>query len=578
MDHRTLAGAGVVVESPSDAPQLAFVHSTESFDGEWRGTVSLRDRYWIAGRIRLDGRGELRARLADRFPPGLMAGAGPPSDGDLCLQAYATWGDRCVDHLAGDFVFVTWDGRERRLTAVRDQLGVRTLFHAERDGIVIIADSLDWIVARLPDRTLDDQWIADFLTAGFSLESERTVYRDVRRLAPAHAFDHRGGVPAIRRYWTLQVGDPLHLRTARAYADRFLELVSAAIGDRLPAGKVGISMSGGIDSTTLAACAVAAAGDAGRVVAECAYYERLMPDDEATFAGLAARHLGIDLQARAVDDLIYDPAWRDRSDGGAEPAVAVVAHRPEQMMAAEQAARSPVWFFGEGPDNALVFERQAYLAWLVRRRDWGRLGEALFLYLKAKGRRGWQETLRRYLGRNDSAAAEPDTPCWLDRGLADRLGQEERLARLTVSDRQAHPWHPRAVASFASPVWTAMFDGFDRDERLAPMVWRHPYLDLRVLTFLLSVPPVPWAREKLLMREAMRGRLPDAVLSRPKTPLAGTPLARAIAAHGLPPLSAAPRLAHYVDLEALPAQLPSGAALDRLISVHALDHWLAAHA
>lgn len=573
MDPRALAGARLVVQSPPDAPQLAFVHSTERFDGEWRGSASLQGRYWITGRIRLDARGALQARLAGRF----MLGSTPPSDGDLCLQAYAIWGDRCVDHLAGDFAFVIWDGRDRRLMAVRDQLGVRTLFHAESDGLLMVGDSLDWIAALLGDRTLDDQWIADFLTAGFSLDAERTVYRQVRRLAPAHSFDLCNNVPVIRRYWTLQVGDPLHLRNARAYADRFLELVSSAIRDRLPAGKVGISMSGGIDSTTLAACAVAAAGEPARVVAECAYYERLMPDDEATFAGLAARHLGIDLQARAVDDLIYDPGWRDRSDGGAEPAMAVIAHRPEQMMAAEQAARSPVWFFGEGPDNALVFERQSYLSWLVRRGDWGRLGEALFLYLKAKGRRGWRQTMRRYIGRDDSAPAEPDTSCWLDRGLADRLDQEARLARLTASNPKAHPWHPRAVASFASPVWTAMFDGFDRDESLAPMVWRHPYLDLRVLGFLLSVPPVPWAREKLLMREAMRGQLPDAVLSRPKTPLAGTPLAGAIAAHGLPPLSGAPPLAHYVDLRALPEQLPPGAALDRLIAVHALDHWLAAH-
>lgn len=577
LDRPTLAGAGLIVEGPPDTPELAFVRSVEHFDGEWRGTAHLQERYWIAGRIRLDARHALAARLADRFPPDTIPGAISPTDGDLCLQAYATWRDRCVDHLAGDFAFVLWDGRERRLRAIRDQLGVRTLFHAESGGALIVGDSLDWIAARQPDRALDEQWIADFLTAGFSLDAERTVYRTVRRLAPAHSLDHSRGATTVRRYWSLQVGDPLHLRNTRAYAERFLELASAAIRDRLPAGKVGISMSGGIDSTTLAACTVAAAGDAGRVVAECTCYERLMPDDEASFASLAARQLGIDLRTRAVDDLIYDPAWRGRSDGGAEPTAGVIAFHPEQIMASEQAAQSPVWFFGEGPDNALVFERGAYLSWLVRRRDWGRLGEAMFRYLKAKRGRGWRETLRRYAGRNDSAPAEPDTACWLDRSLAERLGQEARLARLAASDPLAHPWHPRAVASFASPVWTAMFDGFDRDERLAPMVWRHPYLDLRVLAFLLSVPPVPWAREKLLMREAMRGRLPDAVLARPKTPLAGTPLAHAIAPYGLPPLSAGARLGHYVDLQALPQQLPSGSALDRLIAVHALDHWLAAH-
>ncbi len=149
MDPRALAGARLVVQSPPDAPQLAFVHSTERFDGEWRGSASLQGRYWITGRIRLDARGALRARLAGRF----MLGSTPPSDGDLCLQAYAIWGDRCVDHLAGDFAFVIWDGRDRRLMAVRDQLGVRTLFHAESDGLLMVETRstglpLDWAIER----------------------------------------------------------------------------------------------------------------------------------------------------------------------------------------------------------------------------------------------------------------------------------------------------------------------------------------------------------------------------------------------------------------------------------------------
>ena len=65
-------------------------------------------------------------------------------------------------------------------------------------------------------------------------------------------------------------------------------VVAEAVADRLPAsGRVGVSMSGGLDSPTLAAFAVASAGDRGRVVAECVHYERLMPDDEARFSTLA---------------------------------------------------------------------------------------------------------------------------------------------------------------------------------------------------------------------------------------------------------------------------------------------------
>jgi asparagine synthase (glutamine-hydrolysing) len=133
------------------------------------------------------------------------------------------------------------------------------------------------------------------------------------------------------------------------------------------------------------------------------------------------------------------------------------------------------------------------------------------------------------------------------------------------------------MASFADPIWPALFSGFDDDERQAPLAWRHPYLDLRVLEFLLSVPPVPWARRKLLLREAMRDRLPRELLERRKAPLVASPVAAPIRKLGLPALACDPRLARYVDVGALPKASAAGPLLDRLIAVHALDYWLVRH-
>jgi len=558
IDRRALARPGLIVDGPSDTPGLAFVHAPRPAAGDWCG-VAFLGACCLAGRFRLDARAELRARLSGPFAA--------ESDGALCLRAHAAWGDDFVQHLSGDFAFVLWDGERRRLLAVRDRLGVRALFHAAAGGAVFVSDSLDWIASAAPiDRALDDRWIADFLTVGHCLDFERTVWRDVKRVAPAHRLDLSAAGATPRRYWTLQLDEPLYLRRAADYGERFVELMIPAIRDRLPAGRVGVSMSGGLDSTTLAACTVMAAGDPARVVAECTHFERLMPDEEKHYSALAARHLGIEIVHTAVDDLTYDPGWRTRSIDSDEPHVGAIAAEPERRMSLGQAALAPVWFFGEGPDNALVFERDAYLAWLLRRRDWRRLGEAALLYLGSKD--GWAETLRRYAGPRPPSAGFAGLPPWLARDLD---------ARLPKPPESAHPWHPLAMASFADPIWSALFSGFDDDERQAPFVWRHPYLDLRVLEFLLSVPPVPWARRKLLLRQAMRGRLPREVLERRKAPLADAPHAHPVRTLGLPVLARDPRLARYVDFGALPDAAASGPLLDRLIAVHALDYWLARH-
>ena len=578
VDH--LGATGHDVEVVGSARRIAFVSAKGA-----SGIQSLCGRYWIVGRIRLDARGELRSRLADRIgASSLQLSAqlsADPSDGELCLQAYAAWGDAFVDRLAGDFCFALWDGERQRLVCVRDQLGVRCLFHAEARGVWFVGDSLDWIAAQAPvARDLDDTWIADFLSVGHSLEVERTVCRHIRRLAPAHILSIVEGRATLRRYWQLDVQEPLYYRDRGLYAERFLDLMSQSLADRLPAGRVGISMSGGLDSTTLAACAVRATGDPARVVAQCLHFEKLIPDNENHFSALAAGQLGIELRLRAMDDLTYDPQWRSRSIASIEPQASIVAAYPDRAVAREQAAAAEVWLHGEGPDNALVFERDAYVGWLAGRRDWRRLGEAALLYVKAKGRAGWMQTLRRYSGRRAATDDSFVVPPWLDRSLVDRLDLKERLRGVGMVGAHAppHPWHPRAIASFNDPIWPSVFGDFDFEETLAPFVWRHPFLDLRVLEFMLSLPPIPWGWEKRLLREAMQGRLPDPVLSRRKSPLVGSPLALLIRAHGLPDLSRNAQLKEYVDIDAVPTGIFSERDVQQIVAVHALDHWLGARA
>ncbi|MFO1086729.1 MAG: asparagine synthase-related protein [Reyranellaceae bacterium] len=540
-------------------------------DPEASGVVQLEGGYWLVGRIRLDSRRALEDKLGQRTGEQHRG----QNDALLCLHAYATWGEAFIEELAGDFCFALWDDERRCLIAARDRLGVRPLFHARMStGGLMVSDSLPWLLDRLaPGRDLDDLWIADFLCLGYSRDADRTVYRRISRLPPAHLLTFVDGKPTTRRYWRLALDEPLRL-DGRGYVERFLDVTSQAIADRLPAGRVGIAMSGGLDSTTLAACAVQTSGDPARVVAECLHFEAAMHDEEKHFATLVARHLGIELRLRAADDLAYDPAWRARAFRLPEPSVSAVRLAHDRRIAREQAAVAGVWFFGEGPDNALVYERDAYLAWLLQRRDWARLAEATLSSLLAKGVDGWGATLARLGGRHAVEAAWPALPPWLDRGLIEALNLEERLADTTAREA-VHPWHPKAVASFNDAIWPSLLEEFDYDSALSPVVWRHPYLDLRVLEFLLSVPPVPWARRKLLLRRAMRDRLPRAVLERRKAPLAQSPLVEPLRRHGLPGLSPGGPITRYVDVRRVPAAAVCPASqLNRLLAVHALDHWL----
>lgn len=542
-----------------------------AFSAGARGTsATLAGRYWIAGRIRLDARDDLRARLG---PAGASA-----SEAVLCLMAYAKWGESFTDFLAGDFAFVLWDDAAQCLLGVRDQMGVHALFHSRTADAWLVGDSLDWLAGQVSTSdALDDDWIADFLVLGVPREFERTIYRDIKRLAPAHLMKLGEGGLSLRRYWRLDVPEPVYLRGAEAYCERFRELLSRAVADRLPAGRVGIAMSGGLDSTTLAATAVEVTGDPSRIVAECQHYERLTHIREDHYATLAARHLGIEVRIRLADDIAYDPLWRARELRSPEPMTALVNAHHVQRVACEMGAAASVWLDGEGPDNALVLERDAYLGWLRRQRSWRRLAQALIEYSMAKGLAGWMQTIGRHTGLKREPGLQPfDTlPRWLRRDFAERPALPERHDSFASEGDTSHPWHPASIGSFTSPIWQSHFDVREFEGVLGGFEWRYPYLDLRVLEFMLSVPPVPWGWRKRLIREAMRGRLPREVLARRKTPLDCYPEVATIREVGLPALPEGHRIDRYVDPRLLPGLGASDPELATSLNAHALDHWLA---
>jgi asparagine synthase (glutamine-hydrolysing) len=576
VDRKRFGVTGRDAESVDPAGHVAFVSSQAGAISDTGEAVGIRDLgglFRIVGRVRLDARDELRSRLSD-LSQAAVEGA---SDSDLCLHAYAAWGEAFVERLAGDFCFVLWDGTRKRLVCARDQLGIRSLFHAEVGGVWLVSDSLDWIAAQTPvARDLDDAWIADFLTVGYSLEVGRTVYRHIQRLPPAHVLTISGTRAALRRYWRLEIGDPLYFRDRRQYAEGFRDLLSKSIADRLPAGRVGIAMSGGLDSTALAACAVNVTGDASRVVAECIDFEQFASARERHFSSLAAERLGIELRHRLGDDLVYDTRWWARAETTPEPSPLITTAHFDREIVRERAESATVWFYGEGPDNALVFERNDYLSWLVGRRDWRRLVEAGAFYLQSKGWAGWWQTIMRYTRRSRSTDDSAGMPPWIEPSLARRLELERRIAGTALpggigaGGGPRHPWRPRAVAGFNDPIWPAVLADYEFEESLGALSLRHPYLDLRVLDFMLSVPTLPWAREKMLLREAMRGYLPDEILARRKVPHESTlPFGS-----GLPALSRDGLLDRYVDISILSARPWAGRLRGQAVAVHVLDHWL----
>jgi asparagine synthase (glutamine-hydrolysing) len=535
--------------------------------------IGTEGQTWITADARLDGR-----------PRG-----GEASHAGTILHAYETSGDAFLEQIAGDFAFALWDDRRQTLVCARDQFGIAPLHYARAGGTLLVASAIEALLLHpaISDE-LDERAIADFLVRDHPSDFAATTFAQIRRVPPGHVLMWRDGHAAIRRYWRQPEWEPLaRFSRPEEYAERFRELLTAAVADRVTGDRVAIPLSGGMDSPSIAATARAVLRDRGApndaLRAVTAVLGGDSGDREGDFAALVANHLGI--EADVLDGSSFAPV-----DPFAEP----VVRTPEPAwyrrtafeyeIARVPSMHAPVALSGLGGDPLLWFTPWYWAEWLAR-------GRAVRLA------RAWRQRASLFGGRPHphvgatlAHARERLTsrrfpvPAWLAPDLAARTNAADR----TSPDRGPRGRELDARTLGGDPFWPTLLWWADPCYTGLPMRFRHPFFDLRLVRFTASLPPEPWLMSKRILREAMRGALPEEIRTRRKTLLVEAPMP------GLEPevmarlgelVRTAPGLGRFVDVDALAAAVtdPGAATTPRsefelrrpLGLAHWLTHWRA---
>src|SRR5262249_38269091 len=145
---------------------------------------------------------------------------------------------------------------------------------------------------------LNEQAIGDFLLFGLNQDPTSTTFADIHRLPQAHSLTISASGLRVQKYWSPSVGS-VSYKSKGDYVERFRDLLNEAVHDRLPTSTVGISMSGGLDSSSVAAIATQLRKTNAQplnIHAYCAVYDRVFADEERTFASLTADALGIPIE------------------------------------------------------------------------------------------------------------------------------------------------------------------------------------------------------------------------------------------------------------------------------------------
>jgi asparagine synthase (glutamine-hydrolysing) len=178
------------------------------------------------------------------------------SDSELILAAYDRWGEDCPQHLLGDFAFAIWDVRRQQLFCARDHFGVRAFYYHKTANCFAFASEIKALLCldHIPCR-VNPLRVSDYVAVYFE-DVESTFYHDIFRLAPAHSLVVTPHEFRCQRYWQLDPQREIQLESDQAYADAFYEVFSEAVRCRLRScSPVGVFLSGGLDSSSIAATA-----------------------------------------------------------------------------------------------------------------------------------------------------------------------------------------------------------------------------------------------------------------------------------------------------------------------------------
>jgi asparagine synthase (glutamine-hydrolysing) len=495
---------------------------------------------------RLDRRDELLRQLSaagqsladpgpdDATPAGQVLAGGAlaesPSDADLLLASYLAWGEGCPQRLSGDFAFVVWDRRHRRVFCARDRFGVKPLHYFQRGRRLYVASEAQQLLRGLGLRAqLDEVAVADYLMDD-SRDEERTFFVGLRRLPPASALVVESGRRRVQGYWRpSESGIPRF--EGRELEEETRRLLREAVEERLPSEGpvVGLTMSGGLDSCSVAALVQGwsrVSASRPQLLALTYAFPSLETCDETAYSSAMSSELGVEIEPVDAEKLWLLGSEEDFAPSlegpfqGWESTDRVFLERLRQR-------GGRVLLTGFGGDNLFAGSRQVYLSRLRR----GRLSavsdvvrraraldisvaRAIYYFLMAPVFPGFDAGLRRWLGRPSLASP----PRWIEPRFAERVGLSQRLTRsggerlFRDPAREAH-W--RAIRCLES-VGRACY-WLDRTAARHGVEVRHPFLDHELAELLLAADPEEHqgaGGSKLLLRRAMSGELPEAVRQR----------------------------------------------------------------
>lgn len=457
------------------------------------------------------------------------------SDTEVLLKLYELHGEACLDLIKGMFAFSIWDFRRRRLFAARDRMGEKPLYYTQlSDGPLLFASEIKALLAHpAVSRDMDPGALDDYLTYLY-VPGDRTIFRGISSLPPGHSLVWERGRLAVRRYWRLPrpVADPGDDVELSARIEGLLR--DSVRGALIADVRVGVFLSGGIDSSSIVAMA---AEQTARLKTFTVVFDGEGAQyDERTPARMVAERFGTEHHELLVSgdnmELLSETVRHFDQPFGNPTALLTYE------MSRVTRKHVTVVLGGDGGDEVFAgYPRYGGIVWaeryrhlpLVFRRAMARASTVI--PESTSGRHAFRRAKEFLAG----AARTPEDMylgwiCYSDRAAKAELYTDAFRSR--VGEHRGGEWLRRLLedseGTFLDRAIACDLSSFlphnvleygDKMSMAHGLELRLPFLDADLVTMMAAVPAhrkAPGGRLKHLLKRAMAGRLPAAILTRAK--------------------------------------------------------------
>lgn len=445
-------------------------------------------------------------------------------DSTLILMAYQEWEDMCVNHLEGEFAFAIWDEKAEKLFAATDQIGFRPLYYYDTPDAFIFCSEIKGITAikTTPNFFNEESLIEYFYREG---DWQQTFNKEILSLCGGNSLIMKEEKLSISKYWKLEPSNRYHFTKDEEWYECFHEILYKAVEKQLNTENItGITLSGGLDSTSIACIAAEVLMKKNKPL--YAFSTALSEDyngkekDERAYIEMVGKFCPNIIQTYLnVDkyDLFGDVAEGIESD---EMIPNPFIYIDLALAKAAQNKKVKKIFNGFGGDYWASWKGDSVIYMLVKQGKWQDALEIVKEVQRVEGKSIGSEIKNKYLRYTKlydriRSVIKSDEIYW-EKNLTFREDfMTERRASLNYTIEPDKNEQMTQLINSGSPGRTlSLF--YNRNAKFG-MDSGTPMLDKDVLEFLIEMPVQLFSkggRKRELIRHSMKGFIPDAILER----------------------------------------------------------------